>query len=644
MEDFKSCAHNKKKSLLKSCNQHLSNFNLKIFKYPVETFSEAPNPGMFGDPKEEKLCHLAEEFMREEFIENLKEMVSWLRKEWLWLPKSEIDIGKLKIEYSDHIGSHSNLGIYDLEYFLAQGNHWKSFLFSIKFIKEELNRIKEWIKNERDRREKEIYKKIYNEIKKPDEQLIRHTEAFIRIAKEKLNVHEELHPVEEEYIFGNVYWISQYLTRLYHLILKKLCDDVELKLAENEKSSWRSAERSKVLLHRILKIKVESSHFVSLYEEGYTYDYGEEEVEEFIEIITDEIQKYFSDFWLAREKNIKKNGLKKKQIEKLVKENQIQKLLDSVVDSLSIQNAIDAISRIENTAKLKVLIHNLNNENEHVRFTVAQYLCMHKEEGAIDSVLKILPTNDNLVNRYLIYYLSIFKEKLTIGAIRPIIDTWTKMPLKASYSSIIDSWSVTTITYSDLRRDLEISFYESLEQDTSDIFQDLLRLLFFNFGDRVFHKIYAKLKEIESNIYLKSFIKEVYRHPPLSSDEKQNLSLGTLEIILDFLDFDNYYYSWGMHFYKKSDLLQAERHIIKLVKARNRNMIRLTTDWDRYLNIRTPKEELMFFLSVFEKHFIEDEHDVISDLRFIIDNYDNRKRLEFWEEHGFDGHSSSEEN
>lgn len=49
MDDFLQYAHEKKKNLLKKCNELIRGFNLKIFNYPIDSFTEIPNAVMFSD-------------------------------------------------------------------------------------------------------------------------------------------------------------------------------------------------------------------------------------------------------------------------------------------------------------------------------------------------------------------------------------------------------------------------------------------------------------------------------------------------------------------------------------------------------------------------------------------------------------------
>jgi len=173
MDKFQQQAHEKRKNLLKKCNELIRGFNLKIFNFPIDSFTDAPNAGMFTDPHKEKYFGIAEDIMYEQFTYYLREMISWLQEEWLWLPKKALDIGVVKEQRITEnrfllIGSREDLSIYDEKYFKPQNFDsgfkgdgdfcldWDCLPFSVKFILEELNRFKDWIKTNRDRRAKKF--------------------------------------------------------------------------------------------------------------------------------------------------------------------------------------------------------------------------------------------------------------------------------------------------------------------------------------------------------------------------------------------------------------------------------------------------------------------------------------------------------
>ena len=144
--------------------------------------------------------------MYEGFSYYLREMISWLQEEWLWLPKKELDTGVVKEHrLTDNrfllIGAHDDLSIYDEKYYIAQNfnpgydrdgdfllSDWDCLLFSVKFIHEELNRFKDWIKENRNNREKEILHKTYKQNLKPDEKLLCIVKKFEVISEKKLGI------------------------------------------------------------------------------------------------------------------------------------------------------------------------------------------------------------------------------------------------------------------------------------------------------------------------------------------------------------------------------------------------------------------------------------------------------------------------
>ncbi|MHA1199725.1 MAG: hypothetical protein ACTSQF_10395, partial [Candidatus Heimdallarchaeaceae archaeon] len=234
MEDFQTYAHEKKMNLLKSCNDILQKLNIKVYgEKPVEDFDDRyiHDERWSGDGGEQ---------MRFEHNYALifNDILKWLRKEWLWLPlkwgrgKSR-EIPKLLYGGHQCIEKTKNIfNFYDLTYFFAEfflKNSRRNCIpdfhdlqENIKFIKSDFSQLREWIKENRAKRHKDIKNKFYEVISPPCEELILMTKDFITLINQKFDLDHNLTQLEYEYVMGNSFLIQQFLEYLINESIRKI--------------------------------------------------------------------------------------------------------------------------------------------------------------------------------------------------------------------------------------------------------------------------------------------------------------------------------------------------------------------------------------------------------------------------------------
>ncbi|MHA1200670.1 MAG: hypothetical protein ACTSQF_15230, partial [Candidatus Heimdallarchaeaceae archaeon] len=198
--------------------------------------------------------------------------------------------------------------------------------------------------------------------------------------------------------------------------------------------------------------------------------------------ISDLVAKYFEPFWLSRENFIYKHGLKKRQIQQLIKSNNVKYILNSIEDKLLIEKAVDAISHIEEEDKIEYLILELQNEDKFIQLTAALSLLEVENHKIIEPICRTIAANKSSVNIVLISVLNKFKDKLDEKVILSVL----LLSLDAkSYLSLSERDRLLIQKYGKKDYYLDVNFYKKIfaenirkyETETVDSFNMLKRVL-----------------------------------------------------------------------------------------------------------------------------------------------------------------------